>query len=530
MVSTSPQRIVIVGAGHGGVAAATLLRREGHDGPIVVLSEESYVPYHRPPISKSFGGGALEQPLLTSEAAEAHEIDLRCGVEVSAIDRQNNSVVLSDGSREPYDALVLATGASPRRLPCDGGDVPGVTQIRTLDDGFVLRSEIRDGTRVVVIGGGWLGLEVAAAASALGAVVTVVEREDRLLARVGSPELSSRLEIWHRSRGVDVRTSTGTSQIRTGPDGRAASVLLDGGETLDCDLVVVAIGANPATEIARTAKLRCDTGIIVDSSGRTNDPKIFALGDVAQPEEGRRLESIPHAANQAAAVVATLLGKDQPLAESPWFWSNQGSLRIQIAGLLDLATQSRLVVDSDDTFVVVHTDDGGLLCAVEAVGSSHAFTSACQMISSGKSVNLQSLPGDLLPGSLQVHLESATDSPASSGGESEPTSKPSGSVLVRFVEDDGTENAAECELNTTLMEAGVALGLPWIVGECGGNSSCGTCRVRIASPWNELLDEAFPEEIDLLEFSGLDGPDVRLGCQIMLRQDLNGIVVGAPPG
>lgn len=540
------ERVVVVGAGHAGVSLATQLRRSGHHGSLLLFGDELHDPYHRPPLSKAFGGGRLEQQLLTASSARALGIDIRNGVRVTAIDRVARTVTFADGEVETYDKLILAPGALPRRLSLPGDSLPGVLTVRTLDDGIALREAIIEGARIVIIGGGWIGLEVAAGARLAGANVTIVERESRLLARAGSLELARHLTEWHESQGIRVQTNMGVSAIVAGEGGRAVAVQLASGEQLPCELVVVGIGAQPDVALAFDAGLECNGGIIVDESGRTSDPAIFAIGDAARPPVGPRLESIPSATEQAAAVVSALLKTDRHVPPTPWFWSDQGPLKIQIAGLISDGTRAVRHLGNNNSCVVLHVDDDGVLRAVESIGAARAFATARRMISEMQSVDPTAPPVDLLPepprseviftDDVAEVLQNSTviepdvaSTPAVDGGLTEALpSHPDGHVRIRFVHSDGSIETVAAEEGTSVMECAVEAGVPWIVGECGGGCSCGTCCVDVAPPWAELLEDPMPEEEDVVEFADGAGPCTRLSCQLLLTPAIDGLVVRCP--
>lgn len=513
--SDTLQKVVIVGASHGGVAAATQLRRSGFTGQITIIGAERHEPYHRPPISKSFDSASVRQPLLTAAAAAENGIELRVGSQVERIDRLGRRVLIEDGSWEDYDVLVLATGARPRSLACGGADLPGVLQIRTVDDGVALASMLKADSRVVIIGGGWIGLEVAAAARKFGAEVTILEQHSRILQRAGSAELARELERIHADQGVRIRTGTAVQEIRGGADGVGYEVHISEGQPLETDFVVVGIGAIPDTSLAKEAGLDCDLGILIDERCATSDPRIFALGDATQPREGRRLESIPSIAVQSSALTSRLLDLSSQVDEIPWFWSNQGDLRIQIAGLIRPQCVSSVHELNEDSLVVVHADEDGNFLALEALGAPEVFEAAQRMIGEGRKIDVLNPPAELLaPGKEQQR--------AGDGHESESR------LCVQFVHAGGGQTSMDSTPGHSLMDIGVAAGVPWMIGECGGQVSCGTCRVYVDSPWLEQLDDVMPEEEDLLEFSGLSGPGIRLGCQIRLESHLDGIVVTEP--
>jgi NADPH-dependent 2,4-dienoyl-CoA reductase/sulfur reductase-like enzyme len=331
--------VVIIGAGQAGGRAAEALRRGGHTGPITIVGDEVHPPYERPSLSKEFLADAdLEKVAWVRPAPWYAEngITLVPGRRATRIDRAGKIVTLDDGTNLPYVALILATGGRPRLLPLDGAGHPRVTYLRTIDDSRRLFSSLRHGARIVVIGAGFIGLEVAAAARARGAEVTVLEIGERPMAR-GIPALVGAFYAdLHRTKGIDLRFGASVERI-VDADG-SAGVELGSGETIKADAVVVGIGIIPNDELAAQAGLEVDNGIVVDAYGRTSDPAIYAAGDATNhlnPRLGRRirLESWQNAQNQAIAVARNILGAETEYAEVPWFWSDQFGVNLQIAGI-----------------------------------------------------------------------------------------------------------------------------------------------------------------------------------------------------
>jgi 3-phenylpropionate/trans-cinnamate dioxygenase ferredoxin reductase subunit len=329
-----PERVVIVGAGQGGVQAAASLRSEGWQGEIVLIGDEPGLPYQRPPLSKDYLSGKMQARQTELRAAvffEKHRIELRSAARVDAIDRDAGEVVLSSGERVGFDFLILATGARNRQLKVDGSDREHVVYLRTLGESTVLRAKLEDAKKVAVVGGGFIGLEVAAAARALGKPVTVIEALPRLMARVVSPDLSEYFRATHADHGVEMLF-----------EAAAMCVTHQHVETtkgaVDADLVVVGIGVIPNLELAESAGLPVKNGIVVDNLLRTVDARIFAIGDCAAfPSpycEGLvRLESVQNCVDQAVSVAKTITGKPAPYTAVPWFWTDQFDIRMQMAGL-----------------------------------------------------------------------------------------------------------------------------------------------------------------------------------------------------
>ena len=398
-------RVVVVGGGHAGTTVAGLLRQHGHPGPITLFGDEADHPYQRPPLSKKFAGGRLEQWLRPPEFYREQDIALRLGEQVIRIDRSARQVHTAGGESHDYDHLVLATGARPRTLPVPGAQLGGVVTLRTLADARILRRCVTERRVLLIIGGGYIGLEVAAVARANGVAVTIVERESRVLARVGSPRLSDILAGYHRGRGVSI--STGAQVVRlAGTDGRVRRAELADGSTVDCAAVLVGVGAVPRDELAADAGLQCDNGVIVDDRARTSDPRILAVGDltrrpVTPANSTGRLESIPSATEQAGQAVATILGHARPAPEVPWFWSDQFDLKLKIAGLIP--GSSRTVLRGDPAagrFALFHQDaasHGGGIVAVETANSPAEFMVGRRLIASGRRVDPDRLADPAVP-------------------------------------------------------------------------------------------------------------------------------------
>lgn len=335
--------IVIVGAGQAGVMTAEALRSGGFEGAITLLGDEPHGPYHRPPLSKAWMAGEIEAAQLVMRAPEMlarKHIDLRTGVTVKAIDRSAQTVILGDGSNLPYTGLVLATGSTPRVLPLPGGNAPGVLALRTRDDASAIADRMAACTAqqrpIVVIGGGFIGLEVAATARKKGLAVTVLEAAPRLLGRVLAPVLSDWYADLHRSHGVQLLLGAQVATIEADANGVTGVKLADG-SVVPAGLVVVGIGVNANDQLAQTAGLACERGIVVDACGRTSDPLIVAAGDCTarRLKDGSllRLESVQNATEQGKSAAAALQGQDRPFTATPWFWSDQYDKKLQMAGL-----------------------------------------------------------------------------------------------------------------------------------------------------------------------------------------------------
>jgi 3-phenylpropionate/trans-cinnamate dioxygenase ferredoxin reductase component len=333
------ETFLIVGAGMAGAKAAEALREQGFDGQIVLVGKESHLPYERPPLSKDYLAGKAERDSIDVHDADWYteqRIDLRLNTEVTALDRAAHQIELADGSRLDYTKLLLTTGASPRRVSITGADAAGVLYLRTVDDSQRLRETLTDGARVVVIGAGWIGLEVTAAARQAGAAVTVLEVEELPLLRVLGPELAKVFADLHREHDVDLRLGVSAEEITTA-DGRATGVRLADGTVIDADTVVIGIGATPNTALAEAAGLTVDNGVVVDAALRTSDPDIFAAGDVANaqhPTLGQqiRVEHWANALNQPATAAAAMRGDEAAYDELPYFFTDQYDLGMEYIG------------------------------------------------------------------------------------------------------------------------------------------------------------------------------------------------------
>ena len=392
-------RVLIVGAGHAGASAAAYLRQQGFQGSISLIGEERMAPYQRPPLSKAWllGKSSEENILLRPRAFyEQNNIDLVLGLRVEALDRDARGLKLSDGSEIFYDRLVLATGARARRMNFAGSGRAALLELRTAIDAEQLKDALKPGSSVVIIGGGYIGLEAAASARMLNARVTVIEREKRVLARVACAELSGFFESYHRDRGVQFRFNQSVVSVETDTKGRKTVTLADG-ERLFADAVLMGVGAVPNEELAAAAGLECEDGIVVNADARTADPFIYAIGDctrrpLALYQRTWRLESVPNALEQAMQATAAICARPAPAMEVPWFWSDQYDLKLQIAGLpFDV---QQLVVRGDPQsgrFAVFHLDACNRVQAVEAINAVPEFVVGRRLIASRGQVNAQRL-------------------------------------------------------------------------------------------------------------------------------------------
>ena len=330
---------VVIGGGLAGAKTAEALRERGFEGRLVLFAAEPHLPYERPPLSKDYlkTGDKLEDVFVHDEDwYAAHDVEMRIGTAVARIDRDARQVVTDAGERTAYDRLVLATGSSPRRLSIPGADLDGVFSLRTIEDSQAIRAALAPGQRVVFVGGGWIGLEVASAAREAGADVTVLESLDLPLVRVLGPKVAQVFADLHREHGVDLRTGVTVEALEG--DTAVTGVRLADGTVLSADAVVVGIGAAPNVELAQAAGLAVDNGITADAVGRTSDPDIFAVGDVANVEHpflGQRIrvEHWANALNQPQLVAAAVLDQDGPEAELPYFYTDQYDLGMEYHGL-----------------------------------------------------------------------------------------------------------------------------------------------------------------------------------------------------
>ena len=386
-------RVVVIGGGHGGGSAVAFLRQLHFAGAITLIGDETLLPYHRPPLSKGWLKGEVDGDSLALRPerfyAEAN-IHTLLDTTVAAIDRTARELTLRDGSRVPWDHLILATGARARPLAVAGAGSHGVLTLRSAADADRLKQAITPGMRLAVVGAGYVGLEAAASARALGADVTVIEREARVLARVASPPLSAFYEACHRAHGVAFELNAEVEAFEA-HDNRVTGVLLRDGRVIPCDAALVGVGAIANDELAREAGLTCEAGVVVDLEGRTSDPAIFAVGDVTfRPmplyERMARLESVPNAVEQARRAVCAITGATPPPHEVPWFWSDQYDVRLQIAGVPFEVDE--LVVRGDpasNKFAVFHLL-GHRVRAVEAVNATAEFIIGKKLISAGTQI------------------------------------------------------------------------------------------------------------------------------------------------
>ncbi len=382
-------RLVIVGAGQAGFALAAKLRALKDTRPITMIGAEEVHPYQRPPLSKKYLLGEMSFDRLTfrpdSWFAE-NDVDVRLSTYVEEIDREKKTVRMQDGSTLEYKNLALTTGSSPRTLPASiGGELQGVYTVRDKRDADRLADEMKAGRRLLIIGGGYIGLEAAAVARHLGLEVTLIEMADRILARVASKETADIMRAIHDERGVVIREKTGLTRL-IGEDDKLRAAELSDGSVIDVDFVIVGIGVTPNDRLAQDCGLDVGNGIIVDEFARTSDPSIFAMGDCALLpwEEGRiRLESVQNAVDQAESVAATLAGGIEPYVPKPWFWSDQYDVKLQIAGFNQGYDETLVRQGAREGAVSVWYFRHGKLVAVDAVNDAKAYVTGKKMLETG---------------------------------------------------------------------------------------------------------------------------------------------------
>ncbi|WP_397474120.1 NAD(P)/FAD-dependent oxidoreductase [Pusillimonas sp.] len=391
--------IIIIGAGQAGLQAAEALRAEKYEGRITLLGDEPDAPYHRPPLSKAAlkEGFAPEQLVMRGQAVfDRKQIQLRTGSRVSAIDPGSRTVTLSNGEALQYSGLILATGATPRRLPGSQDDSDAVHVLRSRQHSAAIAQRLgycrERQLPVVVIGGGFIGLEVAAVARDMGLEVTVLEAGPNLVGRVATPALASFYERRHRERGVHIELGAQVAKIETDGSDEAAIHLSDG-KRLQAGLALVAIGIVPNDQLAKAAGLECEHGIVVDALGRSSAPGIVAAGDCTarRCDDGTllRLESVQNAIEQGKAAARTLLGQERPFEDVPYFWSDQYDLKLQIAGVARGVTASVVRAgSSDNAFSIYHFADDRLV-SVDTINSAKEHLTARKLLKAGVSPSIE---------------------------------------------------------------------------------------------------------------------------------------------
>jgi 3-phenylpropionate/trans-cinnamate dioxygenase ferredoxin reductase subunit len=395
------EKLIIVGAGQAAAQAVQSLRAEGFTGSITMIGDEAYVPYQRPPLSKAYLLGSFERErlFLKSDAFYGEsDCEVLLNTRVTAIHRAEKTVALADGRQLPYDVLLLATGTRVRRLKCPGADLPGVYYLRDIADVDGLQAVFSSDKRIAIVGGGYIGLEVAAVAAKRGLDVTVFEAMDRLMARAVSVPVSDFYAAEHQKAGVKLLLRTGVEAFEG--NGKVERVRA-GGKTYDADIVLVGIGVLPNDELATHAGLASEDGIVVDKNGRTGDPFIFAAGDCTRHigREGTaiRLECVQNAIDQAKHCALAIAGKPKTYSEVPWFWSDQYDLKLQIAGLARPTDQTVLRGDPGTRkFAVFHLRDG-VMAAVEAVNAAPDYMLGKKWIADGVRIDAAKLADTSIP-------------------------------------------------------------------------------------------------------------------------------------
>ena len=384
--------IVIVGTGHGGAQAAIALRQKGHEGSILMIGRDAVPPYERPPLSKEYlaGDKTFERIMIRPEKFWADKgVELRLGSAVTEIDLHAHSITLSDGSTVTYRKLIWAGGADPRRLGIPGANLKGIHYVRDKRDADAMMAALEGGAkRAAIIGAGYIGLEAAAVLRKLGCEVTVLEMQDRVLARVAGEELSRFYEEEHRRQGVDIRLSQGVSEV-TGEDGKVTGIVLDNGETLACDMIVVGIGIIPAVAPLIAAGAAGSNGVDVDVYCRTTLDDIYAIGDCAAHTNSFadsaviRLESVQNANDMANTTARAIMGDKEPYHALPWFWSNQYDLKLQTAGL-NLGYDETVLRGDPNTrkFTVVYLKEGRPI-AFDCVNTMKDYVQGRKLLENG---------------------------------------------------------------------------------------------------------------------------------------------------
>ncbi|MCT4579003.1 FAD-dependent oxidoreductase [Donghicola sp.] len=387
--------IAVIGAGQAAASLIAELRKRGFDGDITLFGAEPVLPYQRPPLSKAYllGEMPLERLYLRPEQWYIdNEVTLRLGTHVDAIDVSGKTLTVED-EHIAWDQLVLTTGSSPRHLPAAiGGDLEGVYVVRNLADVDAMGPEATEGKRVLIVGGGYIGLEAAAVCAKRKMDVTLIEAAPRILGRVASPETADYFRNLHQSNGVKIHEGLGLARLN-GTDGRVTSAELADGATLDVDLVIVGVGITPTTGLAEAAGIALDNGIAVDEQGRTSAPDIWAAGDCASfPHgEGRmRLESVPNAIDQAECVARNILGGTETYLPKPWFWSDQYDTKLQIAGL-NTGYDRIITRESGDGAMSFWYYAADTLLAVDAMNDAKAFMVAKRLIEAGRSPSAEAV-------------------------------------------------------------------------------------------------------------------------------------------
>jgi 3-phenylpropionate/trans-cinnamate dioxygenase ferredoxin reductase subunit len=397
-------KIVIIGGGHAAAQAVTSLKQHKFEGKAVLIADEDMVPYQRPPLSKMYLSGdigAERLPILREVAYETAGVELKLNTRAEAIDRKAKTVRTANGEVVAYDKLLIATGGRARKLTCPGADLAGIHYVRTIQDTDTLRPEFDKAQNVLIVGGGYIGLEIASVARKAGKNVTVLEAEDRILARVVAPEVSSFYQTLHESEGVAVKTN----QMVTAFEGseHVSAAVTASGDRFEADLVVAGIGLIANTDLAADARIECaPMGITVNHHCQTSDPDVYAVGDVAWQHNDfyacdLRLESVQNAVDQAKVAIANMLGENIRYDALPWFWSDQYGLKLQIAGLSPGYDQLVVRGNPAERSVAFFYLKEGKIIAADCVGRIAEFMNAKKLIPAAKPVNAKVLADDSRP-------------------------------------------------------------------------------------------------------------------------------------
>ncbi|WP_113488159.1 FAD-dependent oxidoreductase [Rhizobium cremeum] len=386
-------RLVIIGAGQAGFALAAKLRTLKDTRPITILGAEDVLPYQRPPLSKKYllGEMSFERLLFRPEAWYGeNDVEIRLSTPVEEIDRSNKTVRLFNGSTLAYETLAIATGSTPRRLPAAiGGDLKGVYTVRDKADADRLAEEMKPGRRLLIVGGGYIGLEAAAVARHLGLEVTLIEMADRILARVAAAETADAMRAIHQTRDVVIREKTGLVRL-IGQDGRVRAAELSDGSVVDADIVIAGIGVTPNDRLAADAGIETANGILVDAFARTSDPSVYAMGDCAVFDwKGTkiRLESVQNAVDQAEAAAAVMAGGSDPYRPKPWFWSDQYDVKLQIAGFNLGYDETVVRPGAREGSMSIWYFAGGQFIAVDAINDAKAYVTGKKLLELGRNVD-----------------------------------------------------------------------------------------------------------------------------------------------
>ena len=413
--------VVIVGAGHAGVQAAASLREEGYDGPVVLIGDEQELPYHKPPLSKTFikDAEAKPQPLRGEAFYTGNNIDFRPGVWIDNIDVDAHRLNIAGGGTLAFDRLILATGSRPRLLKLDGTELAGVVSLRSIADARLIRELSAQTEDVVILGGGFIGLEIAATLRAAGRKVTVVEAVDRLLGRAVAQIIAA--HVRQRLEAIGVRILTGTTVARLeSENGRVSAAITSGGERLPAQMVIIGIGVVPNVELAEAAGIAIANGIRVDQHMQSSIPEILAIGDAASYRHwftggDVRLESVQNATDQARLAARTILGHAEPFSAVPWFWSDIGDMKLQMVGLTQGGDHHVVLGDLAENKFSIYHYAGNRLLGIESVNRPADHMLGRKMLGAGFSPTPQTVAGG--PDALKAALAAfSQDEPARATG------------------------------------------------------------------------------------------------------------------